>query len=100
MVPRHVDDGAPTFLHQLRGCPGCDDRPAQIDGQHEVELLPDRQAPTAPSEDVGASIVDPRVDAAEALLDFRGERLDFLVPADVAPPYLRAAPQMPDRPGR
>ena len=90
----HRDGRRRRLPHQLGRRPGRDDRPAEVDGQHEVELLPGRQAGAVTGQDVGAGVVDPRVGTTKPLPDRRGQCLDILVPADVDPQHLRPPPQL------
>src|SRR5215207_3704558 len=76
VVPAHVHDRAPGLLThhgagRVRACDGA----LEVDGQEEIQLALPIPAGGVPGEHVGAGVVDPHVEAAEALPRLRDERL-------------------------
>jgi hypothetical protein len=67
VIPAHVDDDPTIRLRaqEIGGLPRRDDRPAQVDGQEQVQLFQRRERCRRPGEDVGAGVVDPGIDPPE-----------------------------------
>ena len=77
VVPAHVHDRAAAGLlaHHRAGRVRARDRALEVDGEQQVELALPVPAGRLPGEHVGAGVVDPHVEAAQALARLRDERL-------------------------